>query len=91
VARVGLAAGEPIGHEGDLFGLAVVATFRICALAEGGQVLASSEVHGLARGKGFEFTSVGAHNLKGIPGQTALFAVTGRHAESRWAAATRHS
>jgi class 3 adenylate cyclase len=90
LVRVGLAAGEPIGHEGDLFGLAVVAAFRICALADGDQVLASSEVAGLARGKGFEFTPAGTHSLKGIAGRTAVFAVSRPDMEHRRAVRVPH-
>jgi DNA-binding SARP family transcriptional activator/class 3 adenylate cyclase len=81
--RVGLAAGEPIGLEGDLFGLAVVAAFRICALANSNQVLVSGEVSGLARGKGFEFTPAGTHTLKGIAGETVVSAVTRRDVHPR--------
>ena len=46
--RCGLAAGEPIDEDGNVFGLAVARAARVCAEGEAGDVLASAEVMALA-------------------------------------------
>jgi class 3 adenylate cyclase len=64
--RVGLAAGEPVTERGDLFGAAVQLAARLCQQAKPGSILASSGVHDLARGKGFQFGSTRRMRLKGF-------------------------
>ncbi len=49
---------------------------RISALAEPGEVLVSSTVKDLVAGSGIEFAERGEHELKGVPGEWRLFAVT---------------
>jgi class 3 adenylate cyclase len=70
--RCGLAAGEPIEESGDLFGLSVVRAARVCALAGAGEVLASEEIHAMAGPAPVEFEDHGFHQLKGLPGPTAI-------------------
>jgi class 3 adenylate cyclase len=64
--RIGLAAGEPVTEDGDLFGAAVQLAARLCERARPGSVLASSTVRDLAMGKGFEFVSRGTMRPKGF-------------------------
>jgi class 3 adenylate cyclase len=72
VARIGVAAGEPVHVGDDLFGLAVVAASRVCALAGGGQVYLSGEVARLVQGKGFVLEPVDSFELRGLPGTTEV-------------------
>ncbi|HEX9694808.1 MAG TPA: nickel-binding protein [Actinomycetota bacterium] len=64
--RVGLNAGEPVTENDDLFGAAVQLAARICAAADGGDVLASSAVKELSLGKGFTWGDRGEHRFKGF-------------------------
>ena len=50
--RVGLHVGEPIRDAEDYFGTPVVVARRLCDHAQGGQVLASELVRGLAGSRG---------------------------------------
>ncbi len=66
--RVGLSAGEATNDDGDWFGHPVVEAARLCAVAEGGQVLATDVVRALVGGRaGHEFRSLGERDLKGLP------------------------
>jgi class 3 adenylate cyclase len=73
--RVGLAVGDVVREDDDCFGEAVVAAARLCAVAEGDQILASRLVRDLvgARAEGFEH--VGVLPLKGLPEPVEAFAV----------------
>ena len=53
--RIGLAAGEPVDHNDDLFGSTVNLASRICEAAEAGHILVSELVHDLGMKKGFSF------------------------------------
>jgi class 3 adenylate cyclase/tetratricopeptide (TPR) repeat protein len=64
--RIGMDVGEPTWHEGDYFGTPVVVASRLCAIATGGQILASDVVRAIAGARGFAFKSLGALPLKGI-------------------------
>lgn len=67
--RLGLTAGEAESEEGDFFGLPVVEASRLCARAEGGEILTTEMVRLLARSRGgFEFELVGDLELKGLDG-----------------------
>ena len=76
LVRFGLNAGEPIAQDGDLFGLSVTLAARIGDWGEPGQVLVSDVVRQLLLGKGFEFTSVGSAELKGLDEPVPLYEVT---------------
>lgn len=65
--RIGLAAGEPIAEDDDLFGTAVNLAARVCDAAERGAVFVTKAVRDLAMGKAFEFEHVADLVLKGFP------------------------
>jgi len=64
--RVGIAAGEPVTTDDDLFGATVQLAARLCSTAEPGAILVSGAVRELAIGKGFGFEDVGELVLKGF-------------------------
>jgi len=66
--RVGVAIGEVDEEDGDFFGEPVVEAARLCAKADGGQILVTELVRVLAgRRTVHEVVSVGALELKGLP------------------------
>jgi len=66
--RVGLSAGEVTREEDDFFGDPVIEAARLCASAEGGQILAADLVRAMAGRRGSHaFTPQGALDLKGLP------------------------
>ena len=66
--RVGVSAGEALHEEDDYFGDPVIEAARLCAQAEGGQILVAEWVKALAgRRVSFSFEARGALSLKGIP------------------------
>lgn len=74
--RVGLHVGEPIHEEEDYFGISVVAAKRLCDCAEGGQILASGTVRGIAGAlQDIEFVERGLYELKGFPEKWRLYEV----------------
>jgi class 3 adenylate cyclase len=73
--RAGLHAGEIEVRGGDVAGLAVHIGARVSALAAPGEVWVSSTVKDLVVGSNVEFSARGEHELKGVPGTWALFAV----------------
>jgi adenylate cyclase len=73
--RVGINAGEPIAEGDDLFGASVIATARVAAAAQGGQILASDVVRQLLAGKGFNFADQGERALKGFDEPVRLYEV----------------
>ncbi len=74
--RVGLHTGEIELRGEDIGGIAVHIGARIAALANAGEVLVSRTVTDLVAGSGIEFADHGIHQLKGVPGDWQLFAVT---------------
>ena len=80
--RVGISCGETTVEDGDYFGEAVVEASRICALCDGGQILASESVRSMAgRRCAHPFSEVGERELKGLPEPVIL-------CEVGWAPAT---
>ena len=73
--KIGLAVGEPVEKDQDLFGAAVNLAARICAHASGGQTLVSSTVRDLTIGKGINYRTMGNIGLKGFPDPVALYEV----------------
>jgi len=66
--RVGLNAGEAFREEADLFGLPIVIARRLCDRAGAGRIFCSDLVRGLLAGRAaFDFTPLGALELKGVP------------------------
>ena len=64
--RIGIAAGEPVTSNGDLFGAAVQLASRLCDRAAPGAIVVSSPVRDLAIGKGFAFGKARQVRLKGF-------------------------
>ncbi len=66
--RVGLAAGDVMVEDGDCFGAPVVEGARLCAFAQGGQILATEMVGLLASDRSrFELSAAELQVLKGLP------------------------
>lgn len=64
--RVGVAAGEPVTEQNDLFGAAVQQAARLCAWAQPDCIVVSSGVHDLCRGKSIQFSDRGPIAAKGF-------------------------
>jgi class 3 adenylate cyclase len=73
--RAGIHTGEVEVRGDDVAGLAVHIGARVSALAAPGEVWVSSTVKDLVVGSNVEFVARGEHELKGVPGTWALFAV----------------
>ncbi len=65
--RVGVSLGDADVEDGDYFGAPVVEASRLCAKAEGGDILVTDVVRALAGSRGgFQFVSIGELELKGL-------------------------
>jgi class 3 adenylate cyclase/pimeloyl-ACP methyl ester carboxylesterase len=74
--RAGVHVGEIERREnGDIGGLTVHIAARVAASASGGQVLVSRTVADLLGATDYTLRDHGEHELKGVPGRWALFAV----------------
>lgn len=71
--RAGLHTGEIELIGDDIGGIAVHVGARVSALARPGQVLVSASVPPLVIGSGIDFEAQGSHELKGVPGEWAVF------------------
>ena len=66
--RVGLSAGEATREAGDYFGDPVIEASRLCARADGGQILVADLVRAMAgRRSPHSFSRLGELPLKGLP------------------------
>jgi len=74
--RAGLHTGECELVDGKVAGIAVHTGARIASQAAAGEVLVSSTVKDLVAGSGISFDDRGLRQLKGIPDEWHLFAVT---------------
>jgi pimeloyl-ACP methyl ester carboxylesterase len=74
--RFGLHTGELELAGSDIRGIAVHTGARVAAKAGPGEVLTSSTVRDLVAGSGLEFEDRGSHELKGVPGEWHLYAVS---------------
>jgi class 3 adenylate cyclase/pimeloyl-ACP methyl ester carboxylesterase len=74
--RVGVHTGECELVGDKPAGIAVHTGARIAAAADGGEILVSSTVKDLVSGSGISFDDRGMHELKGVPDQWRLYAVT---------------
>jgi class 3 adenylate cyclase len=74
--RAGLHTGECEIRGDDIGGIGVHIGARVSALAGPNDVLVSSTLRDLVIGSGLEFEDRGTHELKGVPGEWHLFAVT---------------
>jgi class 3 adenylate cyclase len=66
LVRIGVAAGEPVTEQGDIFGAAVQLAARLCASAAPGEICLSDTLRGLAIGKRFQFSQPVDLTLKGF-------------------------
>jgi class 3 adenylate cyclase len=73
--RCGVALGDVYDFDGDLAGIAVAEAARICAVAQGDQIVVSAAVAYADEEAEHVYRSLGDHDLKGLPGPSALFAV----------------
>jgi class 3 adenylate cyclase len=73
--RVGVHTGEVEMLPGDVRGLAVHTAARIAALASPGEVLVSGTTREMLVGSSLAFVDRGTHELKGLTGPRALFAL----------------
>jgi len=73
--RIGLNAGEPVAEEHDLYGTSVQLAARVCAEADGGEIMVSNVVRELAAGKGFLFNDRGERALKGFEDPVRIYEV----------------
>ena len=71
--RIGIAAGEPVDHNDDLFGSTVNLAGRICDSAIPGHILTSDLVHEIGLERGYPFDGGQERDLKGFPGPTRVF------------------
>jgi class 3 adenylate cyclase len=74
--RAGLHTGELELMDGDLGGLAVHIAARVLDRASPSEVLVSGTVKDLVVGSGIDFEERGEHELRGVPGEWRLFAVS---------------
>jgi class 3 adenylate cyclase len=74
--RAGVHTGECELHDGKIAGIAVSMGARVAASASAGEVRVSSTVKDLVAGSGLEFEDRGTHELKGVPGEWRLYAVS---------------
>src|SRR5690348_13705998 len=74
--RMGISTGEAVEDDDDYFGDAVVEAARLCALAQGGQILATDLVRMMVgRHATQTFVEVGELELKGLPDPVATVEV----------------
>jgi pimeloyl-ACP methyl ester carboxylesterase len=74
--RAGLHTGECELVDGKIGGIAVHIGARVAAQAAPGEVLVSQTVRDLVAGSGLAFAERGVTELKGVPGEWRLYAVT---------------
>jgi len=75
--RAGVHTGECELFGDTVAGLAVHTGARVASLAGPGEVLVSQTVKDLVAGSGIEFEDRGSHELKGVPGEWRVYAVSG--------------
>jgi class 3 adenylate cyclase len=81
--RIGIHTGECEVLDGKVTGIAVAIGARVAGKAAGGEVLVSQTVKDLVAGSDITFEDHGLTQLKGVPGQWQLFAVTHASAAGR--------
>src|SRR6476661_9353810 len=82
--KIGIAVGEAELEDDDYFGLPVVEAARLCAKAQGGEILTTEFVRMLAKSRSdVELESVGALELKGLDEPVETYRVRWAPAEVR--------
>lgn len=74
--RIGIAAGEPVTEDGDLFGATVQLASRLCSCSEPGAITVSLAVRELCIGKRLRFDEGRSVEMKGFAGFAQVFGVT---------------
>jgi class 3 adenylate cyclase len=64
--RIGLARGDALENEGNLFGQTVVRAVRVCAAAGTGEVLVDEDIPGVVDPSVARFAAAGRVHLKGF-------------------------
>src|SRR5437868_9771931 len=64
--RLGIAAGDPVDHHNDLFGVTVKLAACLCSRGQSEQILVSNVVAELCEGKALPFEDLGEVELKGF-------------------------
>ena len=75
--RLGMAAGEPVDHDDDIFGAAVTMANRICSSAGPEQIYVSDVVRDLGVEKGFSFDGGKTEVLKGFSKPATIYELLG--------------
>jgi len=75
--RLGMAAGEPVDRDADLFGAAVTMASRICSSAGPEQIYVSDVVRDLGVEKGFSFDGGKTGVLKGFSEPATIYELLG--------------
>jgi DNA-binding NarL/FixJ family response regulator/class 3 adenylate cyclase len=74
--RIGVAVGDATYEDGDYFGDPVIEASRLCAMAEGGQIIATDAVRLMAKGHvSHAFSPLGDVTLKGMRDPVAAIEV----------------
>lgn len=73
--RIGVHVGDIDRRGDDVSGLAVNIAARVMSKAGTGEVVVTAMVVGAVAGQSVAFESIGAHDLKGVPGSWELFRV----------------
>jgi class 3 adenylate cyclase len=71
--RIGMASGEPVDHNDDIFGAAVNMASRICDVADVGHPLASEPLRDLGVERGFSFDRGREVVLRGFPDPARVY------------------
>ena len=75
--RLGMAAGEPVDRDGDIFGAAVTMASRICSSAGPEQILVSDVVRDLGVEEGYSFDGGRTEALKGFSEPGTIYELLG--------------
>lgn len=73
--RIGIHHGRPTRRGNGYIGMAVHTTARLCAVARGGQIVASAEAREAIKDTGIKFRSLGVASLPGLPEARRLYRV----------------
>ena len=71
--RIGMAAGEPVRRDNDLFGSTVNLAARICDATDAGAIRVSDVVYEHGTREGFDLREAGEISLKGFSGPTTVY------------------
>lgn len=76
--RIGIAAGEPVDHNDDIYGSAVNLANRLCDAADADHILVSDVVRDMGHNQGYTFDEGHEVALKGFPDPMPVFELLGR-------------